>query len=117
MQNSMAKCWNPSHLKLRKILVVTDWCGYPITPISRGEITPVTPLFMAIYRGELTPFASGSGAHLAGSQELEPFLREPTRHGNQVFNSLMGWVGAAQDSIGTLDLNKSNRVFFSLPQK
>ena len=31
-----------------------------ITPIS-GVITPVTHLFLAIYRGEITPFITGRG--------------------------------------------------------
>ena len=62
---------SPTNLTNRKFLLATQGGPLPvitvvITPISR-VITPVTHLCSAIYRGPITPFINGLGAHLATS--------------------------------------------------
>ena len=46
-----------------------------ITPISRGEITPVTNLFSAIYRGPITLFITCRGPPCTFYRGLEQDLR------------------------------------------
>ena len=54
-----------------------------ITPITR-VIRTVCHLFSAIYRGELTPFITASGAHLV---EINGFLKNPACSVGPLFGS------------------------------
>ena len=54
-----------------------------ITPLLGGYFTPVTHLFLAIYRGEITPFMTMVGAHLLPSFQSSENVTLGTRHALQ----------------------------------
>ena len=56
-----------------KVGPVTSY-KWDYNPYKQGEITPVTQVFSAIYKGPIIPLITGSGAHLVGSFGKRTFL-------------------------------------------